>query len=129
MRARVAECLSPTARADQLNCLAAATKLFDVDCEALGARFEVMSHLGRLLPGSCVGGIVLHLFADAEAMKCACFQVMPHPWKVEFAESGHALEGATHACQQLVWHMSVEEGLSKCSSTAMSGGKRCCNND
>ena len=69
LRELVAKCLAPAARADQLNCLAAANEPFEVDCEALGARFEVMSRLGRLLPSSHVAGVDLHLWADTEAMK------------------------------------------------------------
>ena len=120
MRALVAKCLAPAARADQLNCLAAANKPFDMDCEALGARFEVMSRLGRLLPGSHTAGVDFHLCSDEEALKRACFQVMCHPWKIEFAKSGHVLEGAACTFQQLVRHMSVQEGLSKRSSSMMS---------
>ena len=106
--------LAPTSFEDQKEYMRSATKPFYMDCAALGARVEVISRLGRLLPGAPVdvNGVEELLFPNDNALKRAFFSLMPSSWKVKFAESGSQLDGA-YEYQALVRFMSIQELVSK----------------
>ena len=52
LRAFIDQFFAPMARDDQLEYLRNTSKSFGMNTEALAARLRVVSHLGRLLPGS-----------------------------------------------------------------------------
>ena len=106
--------LAPSAFEDQLAYLRSTEKPYSLDCEALGARLEVISRLGRLLPGAPeVNGQRRHLFPDESALKRAYFAMVRGDWKVKFVSSAHDLDDVNFSYQRLVRFMSTQETISK----------------
>ena len=107
--------LSPSSYEDQLNYLRTFEKPFSLDCEALGTRLEVISRLGRLLPGAptTANNTRQHLYADEAAMKRAYFAMMRGDWKVKFVSSAHDLDDPNFSFQRLVRFMATQETISK----------------
>ena len=108
--------LSPTSREDQLAYLRNITKPFLVEVAEASARLTVISRLGRWLPGSWTAAdhnVMQSLFADDDAKKRQLFQLMPMPWRIEFAKSARQLEDPNLTYAQLTQFFSLQEAIEK----------------
>lgn len=101
---------SMTSFQDQKEYIRLVTKPFRMTCEALAARLCVISQLLKHLPGS-VGAELLD--GKNTKKRDAYFQLMSFAWRVKFAESGHAIDGATYSLTSLTHFMVVQETSSK----------------
>ena len=130
LRALVGMFLAPASRDDQLEYMRSITKPFTMSCETLGARIQVVSRLGRFLPGSFYDNDYHDLYETPTAYKRAYFMLMPTAFKIKFAENGSQLDNDACALQNLIRFMAIQEAISKGRSSSKrryegsSGGNR-----